>query len=145
MHQSQAVAGASAPSLRAATAGVGACGFTLVEALVALTVVLLALTMSVAFLAQQPRLLSRLEAQAAADRVLEATLESLRAGQVKLESGPPVWSVAPPAEATREQIAIELDVAPEGTPDLYLVTVSAHYELEGRPRRRAATTMVWQP
>ena len=120
-------------------------GFTLIETLIALTLVLLALTMSLAFLAQQPRLVARLEAQALADQALEASLETLRAGGLVLETGPAQWLVPAPVQLDAGTLAVELEVLDGGIANLYEVTLWARYSLEGQPRSRHVTTKAWRP
>ena len=119
-------------------------GFSLVEAMVALALILAALVMSMAFLAEQPRLIRRLDARERADRAIEATFETLRARELRLASGPPQWWVAPPPEAV--SVMLDLDVEEEESLDgLYRVTVTATYVLEEQARQRSVTSMVWRP
>lgn len=119
-------------------------GFSLIEVLVALSVTLVALVLSMAFLAQQPRLLARLEAQQAADTLLEAACESLRAGQLELLSGEAAWIAAEPSTPLRDP-ALRLQVEDSGIADLFVVTLTASYTLEGRSRERSLHTRIWRP
>ena len=118
-------------------------GFSLVEAIVALALILAALVMSLAFLAEQPRLIRRLDARERADRAIEATFETLRARELRLVSGPPQWWVAPPPEAV--SVVLDLAVEEESLDGLYRVTVTAVYVVEEQARRRSVTSMVWRP
>ncbi len=118
-------------------------GFTLLEVLLALSVTLVALLLSTAFLAQQPRLIQRLEAQRGADRALEAAAESLRGGQLALQSGTPQWLGPPPPGLTRFQLQVAVSDA--SVPDLYDVVLTAVYTVEGQPQQRQLSTRVWRP
>lgn len=112
-------------------------GFTLVEALIAATVVMVALLMGMALVAQQPGVLRRIEAQRRTLHVLEATMESLRAGALPLVSqrldGPgdrTVWVTVTPASHP---------------PGLYRVSLRALWRVEGTVRERSIETLIWRP
>ncbi len=59
-------------------------GFTLIEALVALTILGVALLLGMQLLIQTPRIIRRIDAERQAFRALEATLEGVRGGSVSL-------------------------------------------------------------
>ena len=59
-------------------------GFTLIEALVALTILGVALLLGMQLLIQTPRIIRRIDAERQAFRALEATLEGVRAGVIAL-------------------------------------------------------------
>ncbi|MCR8526116.1 type II secretion system protein, partial [Escherichia coli] len=59
-------------------------GFTLIEALVALTILGVALLLGMQLLIQTPRIIVRIDAERQAFRALEATLEGVRGGSVSL-------------------------------------------------------------
>src|SRR5262245_35814970 len=117
-------------------------GFTLIEALLAATLLTLALLLGVGLVLQQPRIVRRLDAQREALHAMETMLESMRAGALPLQSqrldlrsksdpsGPVLW----------------IDVEPAGyPPGLWRVSVRAVWELEGQLRQSTVDTMVWRP
>ena len=117
-------------------------GFTLIESLVALALVMVGLMLAVGIQMQQPRALERLRARQEATRALEATLESLRAGAVPLADGPVPPGVA--AISARE-LALVLRVEATATPDLWQVTCDATYVVLGRRERATLRSLVWAP
>ena len=62
-------------------------GFTLIESLVALLLVTLAIFLALHLTTIQPRTMKRLEANQAALRAVEASLETLRGGQIPMVVG----------------------------------------------------------
>lgn len=120
-------------------------GFTLVESLVALALVLVALLMGLSVFWQQPRVLRRIEAHREALSAVEATLETLRSGARPLRSGEVEWPFSTPPAAPTAGMRILVDVAPTDTRDLYEVTVRVLYRVENRLRNRTLTTLVWSP
>jgi prepilin-type N-terminal cleavage/methylation domain-containing protein len=118
-----------------------AAGFTLVETLVALALVSIALFMGLALAWQQPRIHARLAAQQEALRLLEATLEGLRAGAVPLHSGalPPPWI---PSGISDLLLRLEVEaVEPAG---LYRVEAVAYYRVAGGTEQSRVETLVWR-
>jgi len=114
-------------------------GFTLIEALVAATLLTLALLSGVALVLQQPRILRRLDAQRNALHAMEITIESLRAGTLPLQSQrldarsagePELWITVEPAGYP---------------PGLWQVSVRAAWTLEGQVRHSQVETMIWRP
>jgi prepilin-type N-terminal cleavage/methylation domain-containing protein len=123
-------------------------GFTLVEALIALTVLGVALLLGVALVMQVPRDVLRLDAERRAMRVMEATLDGIRTGTVPLsENQPPppnfitriieiTRAGSLPAHDMRLQVTIE-SVVPTTTPHLCQVTLTADYlVLNSRHKKR---------
>lgn len=119
-------------------------GFSLVETLLGLSLVLLALVLGTVFLAQHPRVMERLEAREAAQYYLEDSLETLRAGGLELRSGPADWLVAAPSRRGFD-IVLELRVEPTSLENLYETELVASYALRGIVRRRSVTTKLWRP
>ena len=122
-------------------------GFTLLEVSIALAVLLIALLGSVALAMQQPRVVRRMDATRQAVRVLEWTVEEMRAGLIPLQStddvGWPLTSMvvggAPP------DLKVAVQVAPGPGTDLYDVTLVASYTVLGQPRTRRLETLFWHP
>ena len=116
-------------------------GFSLIEALVALAVVTLTMTVGMALLAQESEVSRRVEAHQEAVRAIEAALEGIRAGAVPLASGP---VEVPMAAAESEAMLVWLEVTPKAKPaGLIEVVVEARYVVGLRTLRRAVRTMVW--
>ncbi|HEV7518621.1 MAG TPA: prepilin-type N-terminal cleavage/methylation domain-containing protein [Thermoanaerobaculia bacterium] len=120
-------------------------GFTLVETLIALAILGIALLLVLSLVLNQPRMLKRLDAQRQAFRAIEGTLEAVRAGVIPLQTtrfenfdflaGTP----APP------DLTLQMDVAPvTAPPDLYKVSLSAHYTVAGKGFDKQVQTLVWQ-
>ncbi len=119
-------------------------GFTLIETLIALTIIAVALLLAMALLLQQPRVVKRADAERAAMRAIEATLESIRAGTVplageRLEGFGLIGDAAPP------DLAVGVEVAPGGDAGLYRLTLRASYTIYGRPVVKRVDTLVWRP
>jgi type II secretory pathway pseudopilin PulG len=98
-------------------------GFTLIETLVALAVLFVVLIGLAAGLLVARRASEALREQRQVDRVLEASLETLRARGIALRSGPVAMAGADPGFP----VALQLEVAATGTAGLYEVTVRASY------------------
>lgn len=124
--------------------GVGK-GFTLLESLVALVVVALALLLGYGFMMRQPRALERLDSGNEALRAIEASLETLRAGAISLESGflEPGIAYPPPLEA--DDLMVDLDVAVTETSGLWAVTLEARYRVGRSIHRRRLQSLIWRP
>lgn len=124
-------------------------GFTLLEASIALAVLLITLLGSLALAMQQPRVVRRLDASRQAVRVLEWTAEEMRAQLIPLANTNDVgWSVssmvvggAPP------DLKVAVQVAPGPGPgtDLYDVTLVARYTVQGQPHTASLETLFWRP
>jgi type II secretory pathway pseudopilin PulG len=111
-------------------------GFTLVEALLAATLLTLALLLGMGLVLEQPRIVRRLDAQRRAIESLETTLELMRAGVIPLQSqridssgGLSVWVTVKPAGYP---------------PGLWDVSARAVWTVEGQTRQRSVETMVWR-
>jgi prepilin-type N-terminal cleavage/methylation domain-containing protein len=122
-------------------------GFTLLEVAIALAVLLIALLGSVALAMQQPRVARRMDATRQAVRVLEWTVEEMRAQLIPLQNTDDVgWAVsamvvggAPP------DLKVAVLVAPGPGANLYDVTLVARYSVLGMPRTRRLETLFWRP
>lgn len=113
-------------------------GFTLVETVVALLLLMVALLLGLALVLEQPRLLRRLDGQLFALEALEATMEALRVGAL------PLVSTELPATETRPARFIE--VTPDDVrPHLFRVQVRVRYVVLGRLQERRLETLIWSP
>lgn len=118
-------------------------GFSLIEVLVALAIATLALLLSLSLLWQQPRLLERLEARRASQRVLEATMETLRAGGIPLVGGTVEWRV--PAPELPTDLTLRLMVSQTGDADVRHVELEATWMVQHRRFHQELHTLVWTP
>jgi len=117
-------------------------GFTLIEALVAATLLTFALLTGVALVLQQPRILRRLDAQRNALHIMETAIESLRAGVLPLQS----QRLALPPSGAPGAPEVWITVEPAGyPPGLWQVSVRAAWTLEGQVRQSEVETMIWRP
>lgn len=120
-------------------------GFTLLESLVALVVVALALLLGYGLMMRQPRAMERLDAGDEALRAIEASLETLRAGAIELDSGFLQPGIAYPSPLHADELMVDLDVAPMETPGLYAVTLEARYRVGRSIHQRQVQSLVWIP
>ncbi len=122
-------------------------GFTLVEVLVALWILLVALLAGMALAMQQPRVVRRIDAQRQVLGVLEWTIEEMRAGVIPLASTDDVgWTLtAAVVGGTPPDLKVAVQVAPGPAPGLYDVTVTGRYSVYGLARQRQIETLFWRP
>jgi prepilin-type N-terminal cleavage/methylation domain-containing protein len=111
-------------------------GFTLVEALIALTVLGVALLMGMALVTQIRRDVLRLDAERQAMRAMEATLEAMRAGTLPVKICKPpscelggFITLAGTPQAHDPHIRITVDITSTSRPGLYQVTLTAQYSV----------------
>lgn len=116
-------------------------GFSLIEALIALAIVALTLTLGMSLLAQQAGISSRARAHREALRLVESTLEAVRGGALPLTSG---RVQLPVASQEAEAMTLWMEVQPrQGQPGLSDLLVEARYVVKGRALRRQVRTLVW--
>jgi prepilin-type N-terminal cleavage/methylation domain-containing protein len=124
-------------------------GFSLIEVLVALTILGVVLLFSMSLLAQEPRVRRRLAAHREALEVLETVHEEVRAGMRLSLTGRRIdWQRLddPPRElAAAEELAVWAEVVEERPVGLYRVTLRARYFVAGQPFERSVETMIWRP
>jgi type II secretory pathway pseudopilin PulG len=120
-------------------------GFTLIEVLIAVVIIMVALLMGVALLLQQPRAVKRIDAERAAVRALEATLESLRAGTVPLTTEVLEGFYTAPSEQEPPDLSVQVTVTPTLPTGLYQVRLRASYSVLGSHLAKQVDTLVWQP
>ncbi len=122
-------------------------GFTLVETLVALSLLGVAMLLTLSLIFQEPRALSRLAAHEQAMRALEQTLESIRAGRavpLGKEVVDPEWLLLPEDPAARD-LKIWSERQAESGSGLYRLTLTARYRVARRWYTRSIDTLVWYP
>jgi prepilin-type N-terminal cleavage/methylation domain-containing protein len=124
-------------------------GFSLLEVLVALTLLGVALLFSMSLIAQEPQIERRLAAHAEVLEVLDALHEAIRAGMsLPLEPERLDWQELydPPFElraARNLTVWSEVEsLRPEG---LYRVTLKARYSVGPVSFDRTLETMIWRP
>ena len=117
-------------------------GFTLIEALLAATLLTLALLLGMALVLQQRRIVRRLDAQRAALHDVETAMESLRAGSLPLLSQRlDLRGAGDPAGLT-----LWVTVEPAGyPPGLWQVFLRAAWTVDGEMKTDRVSTMIWRP
>lgn len=124
-------------------------GFTLIEVLVALWILSVALLAGIALVLQQPRVVRRIDAERQAVRVLEWTIEEMRAGMIPVQStadvGWPPMGTAVGGAPLNIKVAVQVTPAPGVATNLYDVVAVAHYTLYGQPKQRRMETLFWLP
>ncbi len=116
-------------------------GFTLLETTMALAVLGTALLLLIAVSFEVRRALERLDARREALFHLEMAHETLRAGEVRLESGP---LLGLPAPGNRPPPQVEIEVIDSG-PRLQRVVLRSLYSVHGNPHELALETLVYRP
>ena len=120
-------------------------GFSLVETLIALAILGIALLLGLSLLLQQPRIVLRLDGERQAYRAIEATLESVRAGLIPLQTTEFQSFVTSAGEPAPPDLKLSMNVQPADSPGLYQVTLRARYKVAGFPHEKSLETLVWQP
>lgn len=121
-------------------------GFTLVEALIALTLLGVALLLGMQLLIQTPRILRRIDAERQAFRALEATLESLRAGGGSFKEDQELtgfFTAAGTKEAPPD-LRVTVHAEPAHLPGLFHVTLTARYTVLHVACTKRLETLVWR-
>jgi prepilin-type N-terminal cleavage/methylation domain-containing protein len=121
-------------------------GFTLVEALIALTLLGVALLLGMQLLVETPRIIRRIDAERQAFRALEATLESLRAGggSVKEDQELTGFFTAAGTKEPPPDLRVRVHAEPAHLPGLFHVTLTAHYTVLGVAYTKRLETLVWR-
>jgi prepilin-type N-terminal cleavage/methylation domain-containing protein len=122
-------------------------GFTLIEVMVALSILTVALLAGMALVLQQPRVVRRIDAERQAVQVMEWTVEEMRAGLIPMQSTVDVgWSVSSfVVGSPAPDLKIAVAVVPVGTPGLFRVVVVAKYTVYGYLHERLLQTMIFRP
>lgn len=118
-------------------------GFTLVEAVLALTVFGLAVIVAAGFLDAHMHAAHRLVARAELVRAAETLLESARGGAVPMLTGELDLGDLEPQ--SKLDIRTTLSVTPRSTPGLYELRAEAQAEVRGEEMEVVITTQVWRP
>ncbi len=120
-------------------------GFTLVEALIALTLLGVALLLGMQLLVEAPRIIRRIDAERQAFRALEATLESLRAGGGSFKEDQELKGFFT-AAGTRAPLDLSVTVEAERAhlPGLFHVTLTARYTVLHVAYTKRLETLVWR-
>ena len=119
-------------------------GFSLIEALVGLTLIGVALLLSMALLAQQPGVERRLAAHHEALLAMKSELEGLRSALVLPADGELDPAGRPPP-ASAESLRIWVDVEARPEPSLYEVEVLSRYAVGGKTYELKLRSMIFTP
>jgi Tfp pilus assembly protein PilV len=113
-------------------------GLALAECMAAVALTGMALMAAAGLLAAQPRAAQRLEARGKMLQHLEATIESVRAGALPLQSAP--VAVADP----ELEVSVTVRAVPPAT-GLFEVTATARTTVRGEVLSQSLHTMIWRP
>lgn len=122
-------------------------GFTLMETLVALSLVGIALLLTLSLVFQEPRTVRRIAAHEEALRALEVTLEAVRAGRRVPPGRAPVElsTLHQPAASVATDLRVWTERHRSSPAGLFRLTVTARYRVGSRRFHREIETMVWAP
>lgn len=114
-------------------------GFSLLEVLLALAILIMALTVigQLVDMGSARELDGRVQTQAS--RLLQAKLAEFESGAAPLESGGGTF------EGDDAGWQWTADIQPQSAPNLYLVTISATRDLKGKPVTIAMSQMIFDP
>ena len=122
-------------------------GFTLIETVVALSLLATAMLLTLSLIFQEPRTLNRLTAHEQAFRALEQTLEGIRAGRT-VPSGREsvdIGMLLLPENPAALDLEIWSELQEESASGLHHLTLSARYRAGRQRYTRSLETMVWYP
>ena len=121
-------------------------GMSLLEVLVALTLMAFAMLFTMALMAQEPGIERRLDAHREAVRTMETLLETLRSsGVVPAEGELDLSGIARPSRAAAEDLRIWIEVEARPERQLRHVTLRARYSAVGGAWERTLETMFFTP
>lgn len=120
-------------------------GFSLIEVLVALTLLGVALLLGMQLVLQNPRIVRRADAERQAFRAMESTMEAVRAGLIPLETAELEGFVTAVGSPAPKDLKILMEVSPAGSAGLYEVTLTARYSIYKTKYKKQLHTMVWSP
>ena len=122
-------------------------GFSLLETLIAFSLLAVAMLLTLSLIFQEPRTLHRLAAHEEAFRALEQTLEAIRAGRtvpLGRQTIDPGWLLLPRDPAARD-LEIWSERHAESGGGLYRLTLTARYRAGRARHERSLETLVWYP
>ncbi len=122
-------------------------GFSLIETLVALSLLAVAMLLTLSLIFQEPRALNRIAAHEQAFRALEQTLEAIRAGRtvpLGRELLDPGW-LLPIEDPAALDLQIFSEREQESASGLYRLTLIARYRAGRQWYQRSLDTLVWYP
>jgi len=120
-------------------------GFSLLEVLVALTILGVALLLSMALVLQNPRIVRRADGERQAFRAMEATLEAVRGGALPLQTVQLDGFVTAVGTPAPKDLTVWMQVDPTELPGLFEVTLTARYSFARHKFVKRLRTMVWSP
>ncbi len=121
-------------------------GFSLLETLVALSLLAVAMLLTLSLIFQEPRALQRIAAHQQAFRALEQTLEAIRSGRtvpLGRELVDPDWLL--PENPAASDLQIFSDRQVESGSGLFRLTLTARYRAGRQWYERSLETLVWYP
>ncbi len=125
----------------------GSLGFTLLETLVALSLLAVAMLLTLSLVYQEPRVLRRLDAHEQALQALEQVTEAIRAGRT-VGSGRQLvdssWLHLPEDPAAQD-LEVWSELVEASGSGLFELTLTAHYRVGQRRFERSLETLVWEP
>ncbi len=122
-------------------------GFSLIETLVALSLLAVAMLLTLSLIFQEPRAINRITAHEQACRALEQALEAIRAGRtvpLGRELLDPGWLLMPEEPAALD-LQIFSDRQEESASGLYRLILTARYRAGRQWYQRSLETLVWYP
>jgi prepilin-type N-terminal cleavage/methylation domain-containing protein len=138
-------------------------GFSLIEVLIALTLLGVALLLGMDLVLQNPRVVLRLDGERQAFRAMESTMEAVRAGVIPLKTCDPYQTCDPlkicdPHQTCHpcgmetavgtpapKNLTISMEVDDAALPGLHRVTLTAEYCVVNQIHKKKLQTMVWSP
>jgi prepilin-type N-terminal cleavage/methylation domain-containing protein len=120
-------------------------GFTLIEVLIALTLLGVALLLGMALVLENPRIVRRTDGERQAFRAMESTIEAVRAGVIPLQTSQMSGMTTAVGTPAPKDLKIFMEVDPGTLPGLYQVTLTAQYTVLNQKYKKQLQTMVWSP
>lgn len=115
-------------------------GFSLVEVIAALAILGFSLVVTAVLLQGESARVRRLAAREEAVRALEASVETVRAGLVPMQS-----NTGQPVAGSNSDLRLSVEIVPIQPSGLYRVAATARWKVAGHPESETLTTLVWRP
>ncbi|MEM7586991.1 MAG: type II secretion system protein [Acidobacteriota bacterium] len=124
----------------------GAAGFSLIEVLVSLSLLGVAMLLTLSLLFQEPRALARLDAHREVLRAMEQVLEGIRAGQPLPTGREQIASsaIVLPEDGSARDVRMWAESTAESGSGLYRLTLTARYRVGTQWYDRSLETRVWR-